>query len=226
MRKVIATLDEALADVGDGHSIMVGGFGGAGSPRASLGALERNGAADLRIIINSLRHLDSAAPLMFADGRVSSVVCSAARNAGREQSAYEAQWAAGTLEVEVSPQGSFAERIRAAGAGIPAFYTPTGLGTLLTQGKETRVFDGREYVLELAIHADFAFVRGQVADPFGNIRCRGTQANFGPAMASASTITIAEVEELSDTPLAHDAIDIPGMFVQRVVQVRANGDEG
>jgi 3-oxoacid CoA-transferase A subunit len=125
----------------------------------------------------------------------------------------------GTLELELVPQGTFAERMRAGGAGIPAFYTPTGFGTKLTEGKESREFDGRQCVLETALTADFALMRADVADRWGNVSFRGTQSNFGPAMAMASRIAVVEVERISDEPLPSNAIDIPGIFTQRIIAV-------
>ncbi len=195
---------------------MVSGFGGAGTPKRLIAGVERTDAKDLTVIINSLRHLDSAAPRLFGDARVARAVCSAARGRGRTPAPYEAQWANGCLEIEVVPQGTFAERIRAGGAGVAAFFTPTGAGTVLTAGKETREFDGTPHVLEHALRADFAILAADVADEHGNIAFRGTQANFGPAMASAARTAIVEVNRISPTPLDPHRIDLAGIFVQRV----------
>lgn len=219
INKIWDSPEAALSDVSDGASVMISGFGGAGTPRALMAALNDRASRDLTIIINSLRHLDDAAPRLFEERRVRRGICSAARGRGRDAAPYETQWTEGHLDVEVVPQGSFAERIRAGGAGIPAFYTASGVGTLLAEGKEVREFDGRRYILERAINADFALLRADVADRFGNVAFGGTQANFGPAMATASQVAIVEVERISDTPLDPHRIDLPGMFVQRLVHV-------
>jgi 3-oxoadipate CoA-transferase, alpha subunit len=217
--KSVASADEALADLGDGASVMISGFGGAGSPLALMRALERRRVRDLTVIINSVRHLYDAAPALFDERRVIRAICSAARGRGRAPVAFEEQWFAGSLEVELVPQGSFAERIRAGGAGIPAFFTPTGVGTDLAVGKEVREIGGRACVLEHALRADFAFLHADVADRFGNVVFRGSQANFGPAMAAAARVAVVEVGRLADTPLDPHRIDVPGIYVDRVVVV-------
>lgn len=214
----------AVADLKDGASVMVSGFGGAGTPPNLIRALDATGAKDLTVIINSLRFLEGVAPALFADRRISKGVCSAFRGRGREPSHYERQWQAGDLEIDLAPQGSFAERIRAGGAGIPAFYTPTAAGTQLAEGKEAREFNGRPCILETALTADFAFVRAAEADRFGNLRFRGSQANFGPAMATASKIAIAEVASFRDTPLEPEEIGLSGVFVQRIVLLPDTGE--
>jgi 3-oxoadipate CoA-transferase alpha subunit len=215
--KSVDSIEAALAGLGDGASVMISGFGGAGSPTALVGGLERTGARDLTVVINSVRHLYDAAPALFEERRVKRAICSAARGRGSEPTPFEVQWFEGLLEVELVPQGSFAERIRAGGAGIPAFYTPTGVGTELAEGKESREFDGRWCVLEHALRADFAFLHADTADRFGNVVFRGSQANFGPAMAAAATVAVVEVSRILPTPLDPHRIDLPGIYVDRVV---------
>jgi 3-oxoacid CoA-transferase A subunit len=217
--KRIENIETALEGITDGASVMISGFGGAGLPVVLIKALEAAPVGNLTLILNSLRFIETYAPSLFADKRVSKAVSSAARGRGRDSSEYERQMEQGTLELELVPQGTFAERMRAGGAGIPAFYTPTGFGTKLTEGKESREFDGRQCVLETALTADFALMRADVADRWGNVSFRGTQSNFGPAMAMASRIAVVEVERISDEPLPSNAIDIPGIFTQRIIAV-------
>ncbi|NKB54898.1 MAG: 3-oxoacid CoA-transferase subunit A [Alphaproteobacteria bacterium] len=219
MDKRIENIAAALDGITDGASVMISGFGGAGLPVVLIRALEAASVDNLTLILNSLRFIETYAPGLFADKRVRKTVSSAARGRGKESSEYELQLEQGTLELELVPQGTFAERMRAGGAGIPAFYTPTGFGTKLTEGKETREFNGRQCVLETALTADFALMRADVADRWGNVSFRGTQANFGPAMAMASRVAVVEVERVLDEPLPPNAIDIPGIFTQRIIAV-------
>lgn len=222
--KRVESAAAALADLTDGASIMMSGFGGAGTPPNLIRALDATGARSLTVIINSLRFLEGQAPEMFVDKRVIKAVCSAFRGRGKDPSHYERQWQAGDLEIDLAPQGSFAERIRAGGAGIPAFYTPTAAGTQLADGKEIRDFGGRPCVLETALTADYAFLRAAEGDRFGNLRFRGSQANFGPAMAMASRIAVAEIASFRETPLAPEEIGLSGVFVQRLVHLPDTGD--
>ena len=180
--KRITKVEEALAGIANGATVMVSGFGGAGLPVVLIQALEATPARDLSLILNSLRFVETYAPSLFTDR-------------------------------------TFAERVRAGGAGIPAFYTPTGVGTKLTEGKEVRDFDGRPCVLEPALTADYAIMRATVADRWGNISFVGTQSNFGPAMAMAAKVTVVEVDEVRDEPLNPRVVDIPGIFTQRVIAV-------
>lgn len=222
--KRVESAAAALADLKDGAAVMISGFGGAGTPANLIRALDATGAKDLTIIINSLRFLEGQAPAMFADRRVVKGVCSAFRSRGKEPSHYERQWQAGDLEIDLAPQGSFAERIRAGGAGIPAFFTPTAAGTELAEGKEAREFGGRPCILETALTADYAILRAAEADRFGNLRFRGSQSNFGPAMATASRIAVAEVAAFRETPLEPEEIGLSGVFVQRVVHLPDTGE--
>lgn len=217
--KRVETIEAALDGIGDGASILVGGFGGAGVPFGLIRALENMPARDLTLILNGVRFVDGFAPRIFGDRRVSRVICSAARSRGKETSNYERQWLDGDLEIEMVPQGTFAERMRAGGAGVPAFYTPTGAGTDLTAGKEVREFDGRPCVLEPAITADFAILRADRVDRWGNMRFRGAQGNFGIAMAMAGRTTVVETGNATDEPIEPDSIHVPGIYVDRVIEL-------
>lgn len=217
--KRVDSTEAALAGLADGARIMVSGFGGAGLPVALVKAVEASGVGGLTLILNSLRFVETYAPRLFEERRVARAICSAARGRGAEPSRYETQYFGGELELELVPQGTFSERMRAGGAGIPAFFTPTGVDTSLAEGKEMREFEGRPCVLETAIRADFALLRADRADRWGNISFRGTQGNFAPAMAMAATTAVAEVSRIEDEPLPPNAIDIPGIYVQRVIQL-------
>lgn len=217
--KRIATAAEALADVADGAIVLIGGFGGAGFPNLLIRALCAYAPKDLTLVVNSATHRYSTTHELIEAGLVRKVIASAARGHEKEMSAFERLWTAGRIELECVPQGTFTERIRAGGAGIPAFYTPTGFGTALAHGKETRRFSGRDCVLETAIRGDLALIRADLADRFGNLTFRYAQMNFGPAMASAARVTIAEVRALSRAPIPPAAVQLPGLFVDRVVAV-------
>lgn len=217
--KRVKTVEEALDGLFDGCSIMISGFGGAGLPIALVRALEATKVRNLTLILNSIRFMEYTAPSLFSDNRVTKAICSAARSPGKEPGIYERQVQDGTLELEMVPQGTFAERMRAGGAGIPAFYTPTGVGTKLAEGKESRVFNGKECLMETALTADFALLRGHVADRWGNVAFRGLQANFGPAMAMASKTAVVEVTTLQDEALPPSGAGISGIFTNRVIQL-------
>jgi 3-oxoacid CoA-transferase A subunit len=217
--KRVATVAEALAGLADGATIMIAGFGGSGLPAALLRALDKMPIGDLTLILNGPRAADTYAPRLFGDRRVRKVICSAARGKGNEPTAFERQWAAGELELEVVPQGTFAERIRAGGAGIPAFFSPTGYGTKLTEGKETRTIGGKPCVLETALTADFALLRANVADRWGNLSYKGTQANFGPAMASAARVTVVEATTVTEGHIPPEGTSVPGIYVHRVIEL-------
>ncbi len=215
--KRIASAAEALADVADGAIVLIGGFGGAGFPNVLIRALCARAPKDLTLVVNSATHRYSTTHELIEAGLVRKVIASAARGHEKEMSAFERLWTAGRIELECVPQGTFTERIRAGGAGIPAFYTPTGFGTALAEGKETRRFAGRDCVLETAIRGDLALIRADLADRFGNLTFRYAQMNFGPAMASAARLTIAEVRALSPEPIPPAGVQLPGLFVDRVV---------
>ncbi len=219
--KRVANAAAALADVRDGAVVMISGFGGAGFPNVLIQALREVGPRDLTLVVNSATHRYSRSGDLIEAGMVRRVICTAARGHDKGQSAFEKLWTAGKIELRMMPQGSFVESIRAAGAGIPAFYTPTGFGTELTHGQEVRRFGDRDYVLEAAIHGDVALVRADVADRYGNLSFRYAQQNFGPAMATACKLTVAEVREILDEPMAHREVQLPGVYVRRVVAVGA-----
>jgi 3-oxoacid CoA-transferase subunit A len=213
MNKVLRNAEEAVALVHDGASIMMGGFGLAGIPENLVTALQRRGTRDLTIISNNAGTDDFGIGLLLKARQVRKMI---ATYVG-ENKEFERQFLQKEIEVELVPQGTFSERMRAAGAGIPAFFTPTGYGTLIAEGKEAREFDGRPYVLERALHADFAFVKAWKGDPVGNLVYRKTARNFNPVMATAARFTIAEVEQLVEPgAIDPDHVHTPGIFVQRV----------
>lgn len=220
MPMTITDADQAVADIEDGATVLIGGFGTAGQPMELIDALCRCGATELTVVNNNAGNGTEGLAALLAAGRVRKIICSFPRQ--KDSQIFDALYLAGKIELEVVPQGNLAERIRAAGAGIGAFYTPTGVGTLLAEGKETRVFDGREYVLELPIHADVALIKAHIADGVGNLVYRKTARNFGPIMAAAASMTIAQVSELVPTgQLDPEAVVTPGIYVSRVVHVPA-----
>lgn len=213
MKKVFATADEAVADVPAGATVMLGGFGLCGIPENSIAALVRRGVGGLHTIANNMGVDGFGMGLMLEAGMI-------AEHTGSyvgENKLLEKQVIAGQLKVNLIPQGTLAERIRAGGAGIPAFYTPAGVGTMVAEGKETREFEGKQYLLETALKADFALVKAWKGDTQGNLVYRRTARNFNPMMAAAGKITIAEVEELVEPgELDPDLIHTPGIYVQRI----------
>jgi 3-oxoacid CoA-transferase subunit A len=215
LNKVLRDAAEAIADVHDGATIMLGGFGLCGIPENLITALRDKGVKDLTIISNNAGVDGQGAGLLLAARQVRKII---ATYVG-ENKLFEELALSGQLEVELTPQGTFSERMRAAGAGIPAFYTPTGYGTVVAEGKETREFNGRMYVMERALTADFAFVHAWKGDAWGNLVYRKTARNFNPVMAAAARITIAEVEHLAEVgELEPDGIHTPAIYVQRVLQ--------
>ncbi len=217
--KRIGTAAEALIDVSDGATVLISGFGGAGFPNVLIRALRDRGPRDLTLVVNSATHRYSYTHELIEAGLVRKVVCTAARGHSKEPSAFERMWMEGKIELECVPQGTFTERIRAGGAGIPAFYTPVGFGTELAQGKEVRSFNGRECVLAQAIKGDLALVRADRADRYGNLAFRYAQMNFGPVMATAATLAVAEVRAVLDEPMPYERVQLPGLYVDRVVAV-------
>jgi 3-oxoacid CoA-transferase A subunit len=217
--KRVKNTTEALDGVCDGSVVMISGFGGAGFANVLIHALAEHGARELTLVVNSATHRLSRTHELIEAGLVRKVICSAARGAGRELSVFEQLWKHGKIELECLPQGTFTERIRAGGAGIPAFFTPVGFGTELTKGREVRRFNGRDCVMEEAITGDVAVVRADTADRYGNLTFRYAQANFGPAMLTASKLAIVEVRATQDEPMPHTAIQVPGSFVDRVLAV-------
>ena len=220
--KRVASAAAAMEGVKDGATVFVSGFGGAGFPNVLLRALLERGPKELTLVVNSATHRYSITHELIAAGMVKHVICSAARGHDKSGlSAFEELYKHGRIGLTLLPQGTFAEAIRAGGAGIPAFYTPVGYGTDLAKGKETRVIKGRNYVLEEAIKGDLALIRADVADRYGNLHFRQAQANFGPVMATAARRTVAEVREATETPMAQTEIMLPGVYVDRVVAVGA-----
>jgi 3-oxoacid CoA-transferase A subunit len=217
--KRVNSAAEALADVTDGATVLISGFGGAGFPNVLIRALREAGPKDLTLIVNSATHRYSLTHELIEAGLVRKVVCSAARGHGKELSAFERLWVAGKIELVCLPQGTFAESIRAGGAGIAAYYTPTGLGTQLAAGKEVRRFGDRDYVLEQALRGDLALLRADTADRYGNLTFRYAQSNFGPAMATAADLAVAEVRTVHGEPIPHDRVQLPGIYVDRVLAV-------
>ena len=224
--KIVASCQAALADVPDGATVMIGGFGTAGLPNELTEALLAQGAKDLVIVNNNAGNGDRGLAALLAAKRVRKIICSYPRQADSHH--FDALYRAGRIELELVPQGNLAERIRAAGAGIGGFFTPTGYGTELAQGKETRVIDGRGHVLEAPIHADFALIKAERGDRWGNLVYRMTARNFGPVMAMAARVTVASVHELVELgSLDPEAVVTPGIFVQRVVKItRASTSAG
>jgi len=208
----------AVAGVRDGDTVMIGGFGRAGQPVELIDALIEAGASDLTIINNNAGNGDVGLAALLAARRVRKIVCSFPRQ--HDSWVFDGLYRAGEIELELVPQGNLAERIRAAGAGIGAFFTPTGVGTLLTEGKEQRTIDGRDYVLEYPLRADVALISGLRADRWGNLVYRETARNFGPIMATAATTTIVQVDEVVELgSLDPETVVTPGLFVDRVVAV-------
>jgi 3-oxoacid CoA-transferase A subunit len=215
------TAAEALADVRDGAVVMISGFGGAGFPNVLIRALRDRAPKNLTLVVNSATHRYSVTHELIVAGLVRKVICTAARGHSKEPSAFERLWMAGKIELECVPQGTFSERIRAAGAGIPAFYTPVGFGTEMAEGKEIRRFRDRDYLLEHALAGDVALIRADTADRYGNLSFRYAQMNFGPVMATASALAVAEVRTVLDEPMPHEQVRLPGAYIDRVVAVTA-----
>ena len=217
--KRVSSTAQALEGVTDGATVLISGFGGAGFPNALIHALRERAPRDLTLVVNSATHRYSLTHELIEAGLVRKVICSAARGHTRELSAFETLWGESRIELELLPQGTMTERIRAGGAGIAAFYTPVGFGTELAQGKEVRRFGDRDCVLEQAITGDLALLRADTADRWGNLTFRYAQANFGPVMATAARLAVAEVRVVDETPIAHDRVQLPGIYVDRVVAV-------
>lgn len=216
--KTMASASAAVADIRDGATVMIGGFGRAGQPIALIDALRENGASGLTVINNNAGNGDTGLASLLAAGQVSKVICSFPRQV--DSHIFDGLYRAGRIELELVPQGTLAERIRAGGAGIGAFFTPTGYGTQLAEGKEVRTIAGRPQVLEFALRADVALVSAWQGDRWGNLIYRKTSRNFGPVMAAAATTTIAQVDRVVE--LGHldpEVIVTPGIHVARLVEV-------
>ncbi|MBL0218398.1 MAG: CoA transferase subunit A [Myxococcales bacterium] len=214
--KVVASVAEALAPLKDGMTILVGGFGLSGNPEALIRGVVDRGVRDLTLVSNNAGNLGKGLALWLRAGIIRKVICSYI--GGNED--LHTRMASGEVAVEITPQGTLAERMRAAGAGIPAFYTPTGVGTIVEEGKETKEIDGRRYLLERALHGDIALVRAHTADRFGNLRFWRTARNFNPVAASAARLSIIECDRLvANGTIDPDDVHLPGIFVHRIVHV-------
>ncbi len=218
INKIVASTTEALADVPDGATILIGGFGGAGQPIELVEALIAQGARDLTLVSNNAGNGDTGIAALIAAKRVRKMMCSFPRQPDSWH--FDRLYRAGEIELELVPQGNLAERIRAAGAGIGAFFTPTAYGTDIAQGKETREINGRHYVLEYPIHADYALIQAEKGDRWGNLVYRRSARNFNPVMATAARITVATVHEIVELgELDPETVVTPSAYVQRVVRI-------
>lgn len=215
MNKIYESVDAAVADMTDGITLMAGGFGLCGNPENLIAAIHRKGIKDITLISNNCGTTDLGLGILLQNKQIKKIVASYVG----ENKEFERQFLSGEIEVELNPQGTLAERIRAGGAGIGGFYTPTGVGTKVAEGKETRVIDGKEYLLEKPLVADYAIVRAWKADKWGNLIFRKTARNFSPMMCKAAKITIVEAEEIVEVgELDPDAIHVPSIYVHRIVQ--------
>src|SRR3954467_13476873 len=219
--KIVANPEAALSDVPDGATVLIGGFGNAGMPAALIDALIAQGARNLTIVNNNAGNGDTGLAALIGAKRVRKILCSFPRQSDSWH--FDKAYRAGEIELELVPQGTLAERIRAAGAGIGAFYTPTGFGTDLAKGKETRRIGDRDYVLEYPIHADYAIIKADRADRWGNLAYRKTARNFAPIMAAAAKCTVVQVRETVELgALDPETVVTPGIFVRRVVKVASS----
>ena len=218
VNKISPSIEAALAGVKDGSTILVGGFGGSGVPEELIDALIAQGAKDLTVVNNNAGNGEIGIAALFKAGRIRKLICSYPRQVDSHH--FQEAYRSGKVELELVPQGTLSERVRAAGAGIGAFYTPTGYGTELAKGKETRIIDGKGQLLEYPLHGDFALVKAERGDRWGNLVYRKSARNYGPTMASAAKVTIAQVYETVELgKLDPEVIVTPGIFVTRVVKV-------
>ena len=223
--KIAASVADALAGVVDGSTVLIGGFGTAGIPNELIDGLIAQGAKDLTVVNNNAGNGDPGLAALLKTGRVRKIVCSFPRQA--DSQVFDALYRSGKLELELVPQGNLAERIRAAGAGIGAFFTPTGFGTELATGKETREIGGRHYVLEYPIYGDVALIRAERGDRWGNLLFRKAARNFGPVMAMGAKRTIASVHEIADLgDFDPETVVTPGIFVSKIVKIERVATEG
>jgi 3-oxoadipate CoA-transferase alpha subunit len=218
INKISPSVEAALADVPDGATVMIGGFGTAGQPAELIDALIAQGAKELVIVNNNAGNGDTGLAALLAARRVRKIICSFPRQADSHH--FDGLYRSGQIELELVPQGNLAERIRAAGAGVGAFFTPTGYGTELAKGKETREINGTHYVLEYPIHADYALIKAERGDRWGNLTYRMTARNFGPIMATAAKVTVATVHEVVALgELDPETVVTPGIYVKRIVKI-------
>jgi 3-oxoacid CoA-transferase subunit A len=219
--KVVASVEQALAPLADGMTVMVGGFGLSGNAEALIAGVVAKGVRDLTLVSNNAGNLGIGLATWLKAGIIRKVICS---YIGANEDLHT-RMASGEVKVEITPQGTLAERMRAAGAGIPAFYTPTGVGTVVQDGKETKDFDGRTYLLERALHADVALIRAARVDRFGNCRFWRTARNFSPMMATAARTAIVEADDLlPNGAIDPDDVHLPGIYVHRIVEVREHAN--
>jgi 3-oxoadipate CoA-transferase alpha subunit len=218
INKIAPSIEAALADVKDGSTVMIGGFGTAGIPNELIDGLIAQGAKDLVIVNNNAGNADTGLAALLKVGRVRKVICSFPRQA--DSYVFDELYRSGKLELELVPQGNLAERIRAAGAGVGAFFSPTGYGTDLAKGKETREINGKHYVLEMPIYGDVALIRAEKGDRWGNLVYRKAARNFGPVMATAASLTVATVHEVVELgALDPESVVTPGIFVSKIVRI-------
>jgi len=218
INKIAASVAEALADVQDGSTVLIGGFGTAGIPDELVAGLIEQGARELTVVNNNAGNAEAGIAALLKTGQVRKIICSFPRQV--DSYVFDELYRSGKLELELVPQGNLAERIRAAGAGIGAFFCPTAFGTELASGKETREINGRQYVLEYPIHGDVALVKAEAGDRWGNLVYRKAARNFGPVMASAAKLTVATVHEVKELgELDPEAIVTPGIYVSKVVKI-------
>ena len=218
INKIAPSIEAALAGVKDGSTVMIGGFGTAGIPNELIDGLIAQGAKDLVIVNNNAGNADTGLAALLKAGRVRKIICSFPRQA--DSYVFDELYRSGKLELELVPQGNLAERIRAAGAGVGAFFSPTGYGTDLAKGKETREIHGKHYVLEMPIHGDVALIRAEKGDRWGNLVYRKAARNFGPVMATAARLTVATVHEVVELgALDPESVVTPGIFVSKIVRI-------
>jgi 3-oxoadipate CoA-transferase alpha subunit len=218
INKIAPSIEAALADVKDGSTVMIGGFGTAGIPNELIDGLIAQGAKDLVIVNNNAGNADTGLAALLKAGRVRKIICSFPRQA--DSYVFDELYRSGKLELELVPQGNLAERIRAAGAGVGAFFSPTGYGTDLAKGKETREINGKHYVLEMPIYGDVALIRAEKGDRWGNLVYRKAARNFGPVMATAARLTVATVHEVVELgALDPESVVTPGIFVSKIVRI-------
>ena len=218
INKIAPSIAAALADVKDGSTVMIGGFGTAGIPNELIDGLIAQGAKDLVIVNNNAGNADTGLAALLKAGRVRKIICSFPRQA--DSHVFDELYRSGKLELELVPQGNLAERIRAAGAGVGAFFSPTGYGTELAKGKETREINGKHYVLEMPIYGDVALIRAEKGDRWGNLVYRKAARNFGPVMATAARLTVATVHEVVELgALDPENVVTPGIFVSKIVRI-------
>jgi 3-oxoadipate CoA-transferase alpha subunit len=218
IKKIFSSVASAVADIPDGATVMIGGFGASGNPIELVHALIDQGAKGLTVINNNTGNGEVGLAALIGNGQVSKMICSFPRSS--QSRVFPRMYKEGRIELELVPQGTLAERIRAAGAGIPAFFTPTTVGTVLAEGKEVREFDGRAYVMEPWLKADFALIKCEVADPLGNLTYNKTARNFSPIMCMAATTTIVQTKKLVTAgEIDPEHVITPGIFVNRIVEV-------